>query len=85
MADVDSHPHATAPSGVSPDEKATLIGTLAHLWPRIVVGGFVILDEFGSALLPRVTGAHQEFFSSKGLTIAELPTGQGLVIKTRED
>ena len=37
MVDADSRPHAAAPSGVSP-EKATLIGTLAHLWPYIWPG-----------------------------------------------
>src|SRR3954463_4780058 len=39
MADPDSHPHAgtSAPAGNSP-EKATLIGTLVHLWPYIWPG-----------------------------------------------
>src|SRR5215203_509667 len=39
MADADSHPHAGAdiPAGASP-EKATLIGTLVHLWPYIWPG-----------------------------------------------
>src|SRR5438105_5779961 len=39
MADPDSHPHAgtSAPAGNSP-EKATLTGTLVHLWPYIWPG-----------------------------------------------
>src|SRR5678815_5453234 len=39
MADPDSHPHAGAatPAEASP-EKATLIGTLVHLWPYIWPG-----------------------------------------------
>src|SRR5215218_3699811 len=39
MADADSHPHAGAagPAGASA-EKATLIGTLVHLWPYIWPG-----------------------------------------------
>ena len=40
MADPDSHPHAGAaepPASDSP-EKATLIGTLVHLWPYIWPG-----------------------------------------------
>src|SRR4249919_2819005 len=40
MADPDSHPHVDAaepPDSVSAD-KATLVGTLAHLWPYIWPG-----------------------------------------------
>jgi tetratricopeptide (TPR) repeat protein len=58
------------------------IASLEYLWDRICVGGFIILDDYGFAIFSTQTRAHQEFFASKGLTIAELPTGQGLVIKT---
>src|SRR4030081_3469758 len=39
MTDADSHPHAGAagPASASP-ERATLIGTLVHLWPYIWPG-----------------------------------------------
>src|SRR4030081_1182793 len=44
MTDADSHPHAGAagPASASP-EKATLIGTLVHLWPYIWPGDRVDL------------------------------------------
>jgi len=61
------------------------IASLEYLWSRIVVGGFIILDDYGFAIFSKQTEAHQRFFRSKGLTIAELPTGQGLVVKTRDD
>src|SRR5260221_6659954 len=42
MAHTDSHPQAkdpqAAPSPASPADKATLIGTLVHLWPFIWPG-----------------------------------------------
>lgn len=60
------------------------IASLEFLWERVCVGGFIILDDYGFAIFSTQTEAHQAFFKSKGLTIAELPTGQGLVIKTRD-
>lgn len=60
------------------------VASLEYLWDRICVGGFIVLDDYGFAIFSAQTRAHQTFFNSKGLTIAELPTGQGLVIKTRE-
>ncbi|CAN5884888.1 hypothetical protein BH11PSE3_BH11PSE3_03950 [soil metagenome] len=59
------------------------VASLEYLWDRIAVGGFIILDDYGFAIFSAQTQAHQAFFQSKGHTIAELPTGQGLVIKTR--
>src|SRR5258705_636653 len=38
MADADSHPHAGAATPDASPEKATLIGTLVHLWPYIWPG-----------------------------------------------
>ncbi|MEA2908917.1 MAG: O-methyltransferase [Bradyrhizobium sp.] len=60
------------------------IGSLEYLWNRISIGGFIILEDYGVVIFSRRTQAYQAFFKSKGLTIAELPTGQGLVIKTRD-
>jgi tetratricopeptide (TPR) repeat protein len=57
------------------------IQCLEFLWDRIVPSGQIILDDFGHCIFTKQTEAHQAFFASKGLTIAELPTGQGLVIK----
>src|SRR5256714_15515065 len=38
MADPDSHPHDGAATPADAPEKATLVGTLAHLWPYIWPG-----------------------------------------------
>jgi hypothetical protein len=57
------------------------IASLEYLWDRIVVGGHIILDDYGFCAFPTQTAAHRAFFKSRDLAIAELPTGQGLVIK----
>ena len=59
------------------------IAGLEYLWDRIVPGAIIILDDFGFAIFRSQTQAHQEFFAARGCPIAELPTGQGLVIKSR--
>jgi hypothetical protein len=58
------------------------IAALEYLWDRIARGGFIILDDFGFAIFAKQTRAHQAFFAARGLSVAELPTGQGLVVKT---
>lgn len=57
------------------------IAALNHFWPRLTPGAPVVLDDYGwnSHLPQRV--AMDEFASKQGLTILELPTGQGLLIK----
>jgi len=59
------------------------IAALEYLWNRIVTGAIIVLDDFGFAIFRSQTQAHQEFFAARGCPIAELPTGQGLVIKSR--
>jgi O-methyltransferase len=59
------------------------IAALEYLWDRIVPGAVIVLDDFGFAIFRAQTQAHQEFFGGRGCSIAELPTGQGLVIKSR--
>ncbi len=48
------------------DERTERSRTL-YRWEGLVPGAFIL--------------AHQAFFAATGLPIAELPTGQGLVIK----
>lgn len=57
------------------------IAALEYLWPRVVPGANIVLDDYGFAIFRSQTEAHQKFFSAQGCPIAELPTGQGLVIK----
>jgi hypothetical protein len=57
------------------------VDTLRKLWPRIVVGGFVIFDDYGWKVFAKQKEAEDQFASEHGLSILELPTGQGLLLK----
>ena len=57
------------------------VAALEFLWDRLAPGAFILLDDHGFAVFEKQTAAHQAFFAAKDLPIAELPTGQGLVIK----
>ena len=57
------------------------VETLRKLWPRIVVGGFIIFDDYGWKVFAKQKEAEDQFASQHGLFILELPTGQGLLIK----
>jgi hypothetical protein len=55
--------------------------TLQFFYPRMVPGGLIVCDDYGSAACPGAKQAMDTFFVDKLETIASLPSGQGLVIK----
>jgi O-methyltransferase len=55
---------------------------LEFLYDRIVPGGVIVFDDYGWSMFRRQKEAADEFLASKNLTVLELPTGQGLAIKT---
>jgi hypothetical protein len=57
------------------------VNTLRKLWPRIVVGGFIIFDDYGWKVFAKQKEEEDRFAAEKGLSILELPTGQGLLVK----
>lgn len=55
--------------------------TIEELWPKIMVGGFVIIDDYGWV---GHEGQHEfwnGFAAKNGQLILSLPTGQGLILK----
>ncbi|WP_321777744.1 TylF/MycF/NovP-related O-methyltransferase [Sulfurimonas sp.] len=54
---------------------------LKYFWDKLVKGGIVIFDDYGWAVYHAQKKAHDLFAESKGVKIATLPTGQGLLIK----
>lgn len=57
------------------------LAALEELWPKVVQGGIVLLDDFGWSAYSAQTIVELDFFKKRGYSILELPTGQGLVIK----
>ena len=57
------------------------IAALTELFPRIVAGGMIVLDDYGWADYRGQQDAEVAFFAARGHSVLELATGQGLVIK----
>jgi O-methyltransferase len=57
------------------------IAAIEHFWDKLVSGGIVVLDDYGWEVLAEQQRGWDEFAAGKGVAIATLPTGQGLLIK----
>jgi len=58
-----------------------ILDSMAFLWPRLSVGGFVVFDDYGFPSCPGARAAVDEFFLDKHCVPLCLPTGQALVFK----
>jgi len=54
---------------------------LEHLFDKVVPGGVIVLDDFGWMCNANQMTAETRFMNSRGHSILEMPTGQGVVIK----
>jgi O-methyltransferase len=54
---------------------------LEHFWPRLSVGGSVVLDDMGWAGYDEQRHTAETFAASVGTPILRLPTGQGVMVK----
>jgi O-methyltransferase len=57
-------------------------GALDRLYDKISPGGVLVFDDYGWTIFRRQKESADAFMQSRGLTILELPTGQGLAIKS---
>ena len=57
------------------------IAAAEYLWPRLAVGGFMLLDDYGWQINIDQRTAFDRFARERGLTVLALPTGQGLLMK----
>lgn len=57
------------------------IATLEMLFDRLVPGALLVLDNYGWLANSAQRHAEEPWFAARGYSVAELPTGQGLVIK----
>jgi O-methyltransferase len=57
------------------------VAAMEFLWDKLVKGAVVIFDDYGWAHCGEQYEALNAFARSRGVQIATLPTGQGLLIK----
>lgn len=57
------------------------IGALEVLFDRVSPGGMIVFDDYGWTYYRTQMDAADAFMRARGLSILELPTGQGLVVK----
>jgi len=60
------------------------IAAAEYLWPRLAVGGFMLLDDYAWEINVDQRQAFDRFARQRDMTVLALPTGQGLLMKTRE-
>jgi hypothetical protein len=56
-------------------------GALDVLYDRLVPGAYILLDDYGWYIFRDQKIAEDAFFEKRGVSVLEMPTGQGLVIK----
>jgi len=61
----------------APPEEAAL----EYFWPKMVSGGFILLDDYGYSGYENQRKVHNAFAEAQGVSVLALPTGQGLIIK----
>lgn len=61
---------------------ASEIAALEVLWDKIVPGGLIVFDDYGWSGYVAQKEAEDKFMADRGHTILELPTGQGLLLKS---
>jgi hypothetical protein len=57
------------------------VAALEHFWPRMVLGGVVLLDDYAYAGYEPQRHRLNTLAKKLGIEIASLPTGQGLIVK----
>jgi hypothetical protein len=57
------------------------VGALDALYDRITPGGVIVFDDYGWQAASAQFHAETRWFTSRGLAIMQLPTGQGLFVK----
>ena len=57
------------------------VAALEYFWDKLVAGAPVVLDDYGKSKFREQKRAMDEIARRKGVTILDLPTGQGLLLK----
>ncbi len=57
------------------------MAAMRHFWPKVVPGGWVVLDDYAYSGYEEQHYAYNELSKELGFSILTLPTGQGLIQK----
>jgi O-methyltransferase len=55
---------------------------IEHFWPKMALGGVILLDDYGWAPYHKQKETIDEFAAMQGVEIMMLPTGHGLLIRS---
>jgi O-methyltransferase len=55
--------------------------SLEFFYPRLVPGGFIVMDDYGLLTCPGAKLAADEYAKTQGVKILHLPTGQGIITR----
>jgi O-methyltransferase len=72
---------AVAYASIDMNVAAAEMAAIEFLWPRIVPGGMVLLDDYGWAAHVNQKKAWDAWAAQNAVMILALPTGQGLIVK----
>lgn len=64
------------------DIHQSVLDCLGFIWPRLSVGGFVVLDDYGFFTCPGARAATDEFFARRAAVPLCLASGQAVVFKS---
>ena len=78
--DHDGAPDAIAYLHVDLNSPAAELGCYHALFPKLVPGATIILDDYGWDIYKKQRLTADKFFGERGIRILELPTGQGLAV-----
>ena len=74
-------PHKVACVHVDMNHPDAEVAAIHHFWPRLTLGGMLLLDDYGYAGFDESRKAADHAAQQLGFHILSLPTGQGLAIK----
>jgi O-methyltransferase len=59
----------------------SVLDCLRFIWPRVSLGGFVVLDDYGFPMCRGARAAVDDYFRDQSCVPLCIPTGQALVFK----
>ena len=65
------------------DLYAPIKAACAFIFPRLLVGGAMVFDDYGWASCPGPCKAVDDYFADRPESVLVLPTGQACVVKLR--